>query len=154
MFKRQAGIDILVVPYKGASAATSDLLGGQIQMQFDQPPGSLPHINAGKLKALAVSSKTRVPALPEVPTFDEAGLKGFEVRAWHGIVLPRGTPPEIVAKVSAALTKTLKDPELREKFAAQALDASPSTPEQFTARIRAEREQWSEIARSANIKLE
>jgi tripartite-type tricarboxylate transporter receptor subunit TctC len=153
-FKRQAAIDILVVPYKGGAQEQNDLLGGQIQMAFTQPTTYLPHIKAGKLKAIAVSSKTRLAALPGVPTFDEAGLKDFEVRAWHGIVLPAGTPPAIVAKVSDALTKTLTDREVREKFAAQGFDLSTSTPDEFAARIRAERQRWSEIAKSANIKLE
>jgi tripartite-type tricarboxylate transporter receptor subunit TctC len=154
MLKSQAGIDVLVVPYKASGPAAADLLGGHIQLLIDAPPVLMPHVKSGKVKAIAVSGKTRLATLPDTPTFDEAGLKGFDASGWQGVLVPAGTQPAMIAKLSEALVKTLAQPEVREKFASQGLDVASSTPEQFGAHIRAEIEKWGRVAKTANIKLD
>ena len=154
LLKAQAGIDLLVVPYKGSGPAVTDLLGGQIQLLIDAPPVTMAHVKAGKLKAIAVSGKVRLAALPDVPTFDEAGLAGMDASGWQGIAVPAGTPREVIAKLADALQKAIAQADISEKFAAQGLDAASSTPEEFSAHIRSEVPKWTRIARSANIKVE
>jgi tripartite-type tricarboxylate transporter receptor subunit TctC len=153
MLKGQAGVDMLVVPYKGSGPAVTDLLGGQIHMLIDAPPVTMAHVKAGKLKAIAVTGKARLAALPEVPTFEEAGMP-LDASGWQGVAVPAGTPREAIAKLSEALARTIALAEVREKFALQGLDAAPSTSEQFAAHIRAEVEKWVRVAKSANIKVE
>ena len=153
LLKTQAGIDMLVVPYKGSGPAVTDLLGGQIQLLIDAPPVTMAHVKAGKLKAIAVTGKTRLAALPDVPTFEEAGVT-LDASGWQGVAVPAGTPPEIIAKLSEALAKTIALQEVRDKFASQGLDAAPSTAAEFSALIRSEVPKWIRIAKSANIKVE
>ncbi len=119
LFKVMAGVQMTHVPYKGSAPALQDLLGGQVQLMFDNLPPSLPQIKAGKLRALAVTSTTRAPALPDVPTVAEAGLPGFEASSWFGVLAPAGTPPAIVAKLNAEIAKWLTSPEAKEKLAAR-----------------------------------
>jgi tripartite-type tricarboxylate transporter receptor subunit TctC len=154
MLKAQAGIDMLVVPYKGSGPAVTDLLGGQIQLLIDAPTVTMTHVKAGKLKAIAVSGKTRLAALPDVPTFDEGGVPGVEATGWQGVAVPAGTPREAIARLSEALARTMALREIRDKFAQQGLDAASSSADEMTAHIRAEVAKWSRIARSANIKVE
>jgi tripartite-type tricarboxylate transporter receptor subunit TctC len=154
MLKTQAGIDMLLVPYKGSGPAVTDLIGGQVDLMLDAPSVTMPYIKAGRLKAIAVIGKTRLAPLPEVPTFEEAGLKNFEAAGWQGLLVPTGTPAAAVAKLSGALMKTLEQPEVREKFIEQGLDPAPSTPEQFAAHIRSEIEKWGRLAKAANIKVD
>ena len=154
MMKSQAGIDMLVVPYKASGPAAADLLGGQIQLLIDAPPVTMAHVKSGRLKVLGVTAKTRLAALPDTPTFDEAGLKGFDASGWQGVLVPAGTPPAMIARLSDALVKALAQAEVREKFASQGLDVASSTPEQFGVHIRAEIEKWGKIAKAANIKLD
>ena len=118
------------------------------------PPVAMPHVKSGRVKAIAVSGKVRLAALPDTPTFDEAGLKGFDASGWQGILVPVGTPTAAIAKLSEALVKTLALPEVRERFASQGLDVASSTPEQFGAHIRAEIEKWGRVAKTANIRLD
>ncbi len=153
MLKTQAGIDMLVVPYKGSGPAVTDLLGGQIQLLIDAPPVTMTHVKAGKLRAIAVTGTARLSALPDVPTFAEAGVP-LEASGWQGVAVPAGTPSAAIAKLSDALAKALAQPEVRERFATQGLDVATSTPEQLNAHIRAEIEKWTRIARTANIKVE
>ena len=154
MLKGQAGIDMQLVFYKGSGPLVTDLLGGQVQILLDAPPVSMSYVKAGRLKAIAVTGAKRLAALPEVPTFEEAGLKGFDASGWQGVLVPAGTPAAAVATLSDALLKALAQPDVRERFATQGLDAAPSTPEQFGVHIRAEIEKWARIAKSANIKAE
>ena len=154
LLKAQAGIDLLVVPYKGSGPALTDLLGGQVQLLIDAPPVTMEHVKAGKLKPIAVTGKARLAALPDVPTFDEAGLPGMDASGWQGIAVPAGTPREVIAKLSEALAKTIAQPDIREKFATQGLEAAPSTAEEFSAHIRSEVPKWARLAKSANIKVE
>ena len=153
LLKSQAGIDLLVVPYKGSGPAVTDLLGGQVQLLIDAPPVTMSHVKAGKLKAIAVTGNARLAALPDVPTFAEAGVP-IDASGWQGIAVPAGTPPEAIARLSAALAKTIALPEVRERFATQGLDAASSSAEEFSAHIRAEVAKWIRVAKTANIKVE
>ncbi len=154
MLKTQAGIDMLVVPYKGSGPAISDLLGGHVQLVIDAPTVSMEHVKAGKLKAMAVTGKTRLATLPEVPTFDEAGVTGIDASGWQGIAVPTGTPRAVIDKLSAAVAKAISDPEVRARFATQGLDPAVMTADQFSAHIRSEVPKWTRIAKSANIKVD
>jgi tripartite-type tricarboxylate transporter receptor subunit TctC len=154
MLKRAAGIDIPIVFYKGSGPAVTDLLGGQVQIQMDAPSVTMAHVKAGKLKALAVTGKTRLASLPDVPTFDQAGLPGVDAGGFQGVLAPAGTPPAAVARLSDALNKALSDPQVRERIAANGLDVAMSTPAEFAAFIRSEIAKWGKVAREANIKLD
>ena len=154
MLKTQAGIDMLHVPYKGSAPAVTDLIGGQVHLLIDVAAVSQPHVKSGKLKALAVTSSKRNPGFPELPTFDEAGLKGYQATGWQGLLVPAGTPPEVIARLADALQKTMADPGVREKFLVVGSEATPSGPEAFAAFIRADIDKWTRIARAANIKVE
>ena len=154
MFKRAAGLDIPIVFYKGSGPAVTDLLGNQVQVLMDAPSVTMPHVKAGKLKALAVTGKTRLASLPEVPTFDQAGLPGVDASGFQGVLAPAGTPPEAVARLSQALNSALAQPEVKERFAANGLDVASSTPAEFAAFIRSEIAKWGRVAKKANIKVE
>lgn len=154
MLKARAGIDLLLVPYKGSGPAVTDLIGGQVDLIMDAPSVTMPYVKAGRLRAIAVTRNQRLTALPDVPTFEEAGLKNFEASGWQGLLVPAGTPAAALAKLSGALTKTLVQPELRERFIEQGLDPAPSTPEQFGAYIRSEIEKWGRVAKAANLKVD
>jgi len=154
LYKQMAGVDIVHVPYKGSSPAVADLLGGQVQMMFDNMPVSLPHVKAGKLRALAVTSMTRSSALPDVPTMDEEGLKGFNATSWFGLLAPAGTPRDIVAKLNAASVKALASAEMRERLAAQGADPVGNTPDQFAAFIKAEIDKWAKIVKASGARID
>jgi len=154
MFKRAAGLDIPAIIYKGSGPAVTDLLGNQVQIIIDAPPVTMQYIKAGRLKALAVTGKVRLASLPDVPTFEQAGVLGVDAGGFQGVLAPAGTPPAVVAKLSDALLKALNQSDVRERFSSQGLDAAPSTPQQFAAFIRAEIEKWGRVAKSANIKVD
>ena len=128
LFKTMAGVDITHVPYKGSSPALADLMGGQVQIMFDNLPSSLALIRSGKLRAVAVTSLKRAPALPDVPTVAESGLPGFEASSWFGILAPAGTPAPIVAKLNAEVNKWLQSPEAKEQLGAQGAEIAGGTP--------------------------
>ena len=154
LYKQMAGVDIVHVPYKGSAPAVADLLGGQVQMMFDNMPVSLPHAKAGKLRALAVTSLKRSPALPDVPTMDEEGLKGFDATSWFGLLAPAGTPKDIVAKLNAASVAALATPDMRERLAAQGADPIGNSPDQFAAFIKAEIEKWAKIVKASGARVD
>jgi len=154
LFKRQAGIDLLHVPYKGSSPSISDLIGGRVLLTMDSLVQSLPHIKAGRLKALAVLGPKRTALLPEVPTIAESGLPGYALTNWFGLLAPAATPKEIIAKVHADAVKALKDPGINRKIADLGADVVGNTPEEFGAALRAESAQWAEIIKAANIRAE
>jgi tripartite-type tricarboxylate transporter receptor subunit TctC len=154
LYKQMAGVDILHVPYKGSSPAVADLLGGQVQMMFDNMPSALPHAKAGKLRPLAVTSLTRSAALPDVPTMDEEGLKGFNATSWFGLLAPAGTPKDIVAKLNVASVKALASAEMRERLAAQGADPVGNSPEQFAAFIKAEIDKWAKIVKASGARID
>jgi tripartite-type tricarboxylate transporter receptor subunit TctC len=153
MFKRAAGLDIPIVFYKGSGPAVTDLLGGQVQVLMDAPSVTMAHIKAGKLKALAVTGKTRLASLPDVPTFEQAGLS-VDASGFQGVLAPAGTPPEAVAKLSQALNAALAQPEVKERFTAAGLETVSSTPAEFAAFIRTEIAKWGRVAKEANIRLD
>src|SRR5258706_1263210 len=153
LFKSMAGVDILHVPYKGSSQAITDLMGGQVTMLFDNAPSSIPFVEQGKLRALAVTSTKRLPNLPYGPTLDEAGVKGYESLSWSGIMAPAGTPKRVIDKLNAAIEKILRDPDVKQRFASLGVDPVGGPPEAFSRHIRAESEKWARVVKTANITL-
>ncbi len=154
MFASQAGIELTHVPYKGGAPAATDLVAGHIAMMFEMGYAALPAIKGGKVQPLAVSSATRLALLPDVPTLAESGLAGFESYNWQGVIAPKGTPREIVAKLNAELNAILRQPEMREAITSQASEPVGGTPEEFAAFIRAEAAKWAAVVKRANIQPE
>jgi tripartite-type tricarboxylate transporter receptor subunit TctC len=154
LFKLATGTDITHVPYKGTAPALIDLLSGQVQMLFSTMPSVVPHVKAGKLRGLGVSSTKRSETLPDVPTIAEAGVPGFEVLNWQGIVVPKKTPDAIIQKLNRALLEALKSPETIKALANQGLDAAGGTPGEFGALIKSEIEKYGKVAKAANLRLE
>jgi len=153
LFKSMAGVDILHVPYKGSSQALIDVMAGQVTMLFDNAPSSIPFIEQGKLRAIAVTSTKRLPNLPDIPTIDEAGVKGYESLSWSGIMAPAGTPRRVIDRLNAAIEKILRDPEVKQRFAGLGVEPVGGPPEAFARHIRAESEKWSRVVKTANITL-
>jgi len=154
LFKVMAGVQITHIPYKGSAPALQDLVGGQVQMMFDNLPPSLPQIKAGKLRALAVTSAARASALPDVPTLAESGLPGFEASSWFGILAPAGTPAPIVAKLNAEIARYLATPEAKEKLAKQGANAAGGTPDDFAKHIAAETAKWAKVVKDSGAKID
>ena len=152
MFKRSAGVNMVHIPYKGSGPAMTDLIGGQVLTMVETVPAALPHIKAGKLRALAVTTPQRISMLPEVPTASESGLPGFEVSSMFGILAPVGTPKEIVARLNTEITRLLAMPEVKEQLLAQGAYSVITTPEQATARIHREVEMWAKVIKEADVK--
>jgi tripartite-type tricarboxylate transporter receptor subunit TctC len=146
-----AGIDVVHVPYKGPAPATQDLLAGQINLLFDTVFSQLGHIRAGKLKALAISSRERTALLPEVATVAEQGLRDYEVIPWFGVVVPAGTPPDIIARLNAEIVRTLNDETQKKRLTDQGLAVVASTPDAFDRHIRDEHAKWTRLIRGMNI---
>ena len=154
MFKYQAGIDITHVPYKGAGPALVDLMGGQVSMMIDNLPSSMPYIKSGKLKALAVTGRTRSPELPEVPTMIESGFKDFEVTAWFGVFAPAKTPPEVINKLYAAIKKVVNTPEIKARMAELGGYSPADTPANTKAFVQAEKKKWELLVTNAKVQAE
>jgi len=152
MFRLLAGIDIVHVPYKGQSDAFIDLLSGRVDFMFTVVQGALPHIESGRLRALAVSAANRSPALPAVPTMQEAGIKGYELSSWFGLMAPAGTPRAIVDQLNAAAVRVLAAKDVQEKVIAGGSEPMTSTPEQFAERIRGDVTKFSRLAQAAGIR--
>jgi tripartite-type tricarboxylate transporter receptor subunit TctC len=147
-----AGVSWLTVHYKGNAPASTAMLGGEVQLGFDQVSVSLPFIKQGRMRALAVTTEKRVPSLPDVPTFEEAGVKGMEGATFTGIVAPAGTPREVIVRLQAVLAKVLADKSVIDKFDALGAEARATTPEQFNGYLKAEYDKWTPVIRKANIK--
>ena len=154
MLQVAAKIKLTHAPYRSAAEAITAVMGGQIQGAMDNPPTVLQHVKAGKLRAVAVASPRRLPQLPDVPTFDEAGLKGFEASSWFGVVAPARTPQATVHKLNAEIGRALRDAELQNRFDNLGARLAPDSPEAFAAFIRAERAKWEKIIRGADIALQ
>jgi tripartite-type tricarboxylate transporter receptor subunit TctC len=154
LFKAMTGTDIVHVPYKGSGPAVTDLLGGQVQMMFDNMPSSLPHVKAGKLRALGVTSAKRSPALPEVPTIAEAGVPGYDATSWFGILAPAGTPEPVVTRLQGAIVQALGEPEMRQRMADLGAEPVGDTPAEFGQFITAELAKWAKVVNDAGVKLE
>ena len=153
-FKMQTGSSLLHIPYRGTVPAMTDLLGGQIQVLFTGAPAVLGQIKTGQLRALAVSSPTRLDALPEVPTVAEAGYKGFEADQWYGLVAPAATPPDIVRKLNAQINLALSSAELKTRLNSEGAIAAPTTPEAFGQHIVRELARWKPVISSGRVKAD
>lgn len=154
LFKAMTQTNITHVPYKGSAPAVTDLIGGQVQVMFDNTPNVLPHVRAGKLKALGVSTKARTPLAPEVPSVDEAGVPGYDVSVWFGVLTVAGTPREIVQRLNSEMVKILASPEIRERFGKTGVQVVAGTPEHFSQFLKGEVDRWARVVREANIKAD
>ena len=154
LFNLQAGVELTHVPYKGSAPAVSDLLGGQIQLMFSDAPSVMPHIKAGKLRALAVANAQPSELLPGVPTISEAGVPGFEAYSWAGFVAPAGTPKDIVAKLSADIGRVLALPEVKQRLLEAGAEARPTTSDEFGRILNAELAKWGKVVKAANIQAD
>ena len=154
LFQMMTGLKLSHVPYKGTGAALVDLAGGQVDLLFDQASSTVPNVRGGKIRALAVASSSRQSALPDTPTFAEAGLRDFEIDNFTGLVGPAGMPADAVAKLHAAAVKALATPQVRERFASLGVQPVGDTPEQFGAVIREDLARWSRVIKSAGVKVE
>jgi tripartite-type tricarboxylate transporter receptor subunit TctC len=154
LFKSEAGIDIAVIPYKGTAPLMTDLLGGHVPVAFGVLPPALGNIAAGKLRAIAVTSKKRFSLLPDVPTLDESGMPGFEAVLHYGLLAPAGTPKEIVDKLSAELRKLVDTDEVKQRIHAEGGDPMISTPAEYAADIDKEETKWGGLVRKLNLKVE
>ena len=154
MFKTMAGINIVHVPFKGSPAAVIGVISGQIAMAFPNLPPALPHVRSGKLKALAVTTAKRSAAVPELPTVAEAGLPGYEATAWFGVLAPAATPPQIIAKLNAAIVKSLRTREMQERLAAEGTEPVGNTPEQFAQIVRNDIAKWAKVVKSSGARPE
>lgn len=151
LFKSITGAEIVHIPYKGAAPALTDLLGGHVQMAFDPLPSSIPNIRTGKLTALAVTTGKRSSLLADVPTLSEAGVPGYELNGWSGILVPANTPPEIINRLQAEVAKILKLPDVRDRFANLGFETIGNTPRQFQAFIQEEVIKWGKVVKGANL---
>jgi tripartite-type tricarboxylate transporter receptor subunit TctC len=154
LFKLAAHVDIVHVPYKSIAIAMTDVIGGQIPIAFPTMPGAVPHVRAGRLRALAISSPKRSSVLAEVPTFDESGVSGMVVTNWFGVFAPARLPQERVTKLHRSVVDIMHSPDGRAKFTALSLDIAATTPQAFEEHLKAELEKWGKVVKAAGIKLE
>ena len=151
LFEQSAHIEMIHVPYKSGAAGLTDLMGGNVNMMFDQMYSAMPSIKAGKLRPIAITSKTRSPLLKDVPSFTELGFPQIVVNNWQGLIAPKGTPKAIIDKLNLAVNQILKDPQIREFMLQQGNEVGGGTPEEFAALIKAESIKWSEVVKTAKI---
>ena len=152
LFKTMTGIDIVHVPYKGAAPALADVIGGQIPLSIGNLPGGpLAAVKAGRLRGVGVTTAKRSPRAPEVPTFAEGGVPGYEVAGWYGICGPAGLPKAVLAKFNAGLVKILNSPDMQQKLGDQGIDVTPSSPEQFRAYVKTEMVRWAKVVKDAGL---
>jgi tripartite-type tricarboxylate transporter receptor subunit TctC len=152
LFRMMAGVDIVHIPYKGSGQAMADLIGGQVGVAFDQITSSLPQVQSGKLRALAVTSAKRFPSVPDLPSVAEAGIPGYESVSWNGIAAPAATPREIVNRIQQEVARALQAPDIKERFFKDGIEPVGSTPDAFAAHIRSERAKWEKVVERAGIK--
>ena len=154
MLKSMAGIKMAHIPYKGGGPALADLVGGQIQLMLENIPSTLPFVKSGKLRGLAITSKQRSPTVPDMPTLDEAGVKGFDLTGWNGLFVPRGTPRAIINLLHAETVKALAAPDVKQRLAAMSAVGGGESPAQFSAFVKAETEKWAKISKEAGLKVD
>jgi tripartite-type tricarboxylate transporter receptor subunit TctC len=154
MFRSAANIDIVHIPYKGNAAALTELAGGQVQMMFSNMLTAMPHVRTGRLRALAVSTAKRSPQAPDLPTVAESGVAGFDVTPWYGVLAPAGLPAPLVAKWNREIVRIVLLPDMKEKFVAQGIDLTSSTPAEFSALIRSEIPKWRKVVKETGAKAD
>lgn len=154
LFKQQVEVFMVHVPYRGIAPAFTDLVGGQTQAMFPGLAAALPHIRSGRVRPLAVTGKTRHPALKDTPTLEELGLKGFDAMQWYGVVGPANMPADVVKQLNDTLNAVLKAPDLREKLSVEAVEPMPMTAQQFSDYIKADITRWTKLAKDRNIQLD
>ena len=154
LFNDMAGIKMIHIPYKGTGPALTDTMAGQVQILFGSVGVTIPQLNSGRLRAIAVTTLKRIAALPDVPTIDESGLKGYSVVLWHGLIGPKGLPRPIVDRVNGDLNKALQTKEMQDRLAADGVSAAGGTPEQFAALIKKDIEVWRGVVKKAGVKAE
>lgn len=152
LFQVATGTKMIHIPFKGMGAAYTDLVGGRVELSFPTIISSIPHITAGRLRALAVTPPKRVPALPNVPVFAEAGVPGVVVVNWYGLIAPKETPKSIVERLSSETAKAIQSPDMAKRLLAEGSEAAGTTPQAFTAHIRAEHEMWAKVIKQAGIR--
>jgi tripartite-type tricarboxylate transporter receptor subunit TctC len=154
MFKYMTGTRMVHIPYKGQAPALVDQIAGQVQLAFNTAIGVLPHVKEKRLRPVAISTRERFPPMPDLPTVEEGGVKGFDGASWQGVVMPGGTPKDIVARIHAPLAKELRSPSGREAMLRSGGIASGNSPEEFAAFVRGEVEKWSKVAKAAKIEID
>jgi len=154
LFKSMTKTFVTHIPYKGSAPAVTDLIAGQVQVMFDNTPNVLPHVKAGKLKALGVSSKSRTPFAPEIPSVDEGGVPGYDVTVWFGVLTNAGTPRDVVQRLNTEMVKILNSAEVKDRFGKAGVEVVASTPEQFQRHLNAEVDRWAKVIQSAGIKAD
>lgn len=154
LLKSSAGVSILHIPYRGGAPAVADLIGGQTDMMIDVMPNLVPHVRGGRLRALAVSTAHRVPIMPDIPTIAESGVPGFDVSAWDGIFVPRGTPASVVSRLQLAIRKALEDPELHQQLLQRGAEPAPRTPAEMSRFVKAEIERWGNAVKRSGATVE
>lgn len=154
LFRSMAGIDVRHIPYKGAGPAATDLISGQIQLMFFVQAAARPHMSSGRLRGLAIGSAKRSSALPELPTIAESGVPGYEAGSWYGVLVPRGTPERVIAKLHATITQVLGLPDVRERLANQGFELVGNSPAQFGAYIRAEIPKWARVVKASGARVD
>ena len=154
LFKTMAGVDLVHVPYKGAQPALTDVIAGQVQVMFATSASVIPHVKAGKLRALAVTTARRSPSVPELPTVSEAGVTGFEAITWHGVVVPAATPAALVERLNRDIVAVLGLPDLRERLAGLGAEVLAGTPRDFADYIAAEIPKWAKVVRDSGARIE
>ena len=154
LLNMMAGVKLQPVPYKGSGPVSADVLAGQVPLGVVDVPSAIAHVRAGKMRALAVTTRRRIAAAPEVPTFEEAGVQGYEAVGWFGIVAPAGTPPDIVNRLNREIASALSVPEIRERALAAGAEPATNTPQEFATMIRDETRKWAQVIRAAEIKLQ
>ncbi len=154
LFKLETKLDVAHIPYKGSSPAVTDLIGGQVQYMFDNMPSAWPQVQAGKLRALAVTTPTRSPAAPNVPTMQESGFKGFDVSSWFGLMAPAGTPAPIIDKLNAAVLKALAKPDVQKRMMELGAEPQKTTPAEFGAFIKKEVDTWAPVVKASGAKVD
>jgi tripartite-type tricarboxylate transporter receptor subunit TctC len=154
LFKQEAKIELVHVPYRGTGPSLIDLLAGQVQLTLTSVPSVLPHVQSGKLRALAITGNSRLPAVPSVPTFNESGLPGVSVEIWYGLLAPSRTPAAIVDRISKSVAEVAHMSDFKEKMSRSGAEPVGNTPAQFAAYFKSEREKWVKVAREANVKID
>jgi len=154
LFNYMTGVNIVHVTYKGTAQATTDVLGGHVQLFYPSMTAVLPYVKSGKLKALGMTALTRSPLAPEIPTVSESGIAGYQANIWNGMLAPAATPRALIARLNQELVRVLSAPDTRERFAAMGADAAHSTPEEFRAFIASEEKKWAKVVRETGMRVE